>query len=204
MEVVEPIVYFDLETAGLLPQHPIIQLAAVAHADGRILDTFEAKIKFDESLADPAALAINGYTREAWANAEEPIEVARKFARFLEPYKTVEMISKKNKPYRIAQLSGYNVQGFDMEKLIKFFEELGVFLPAYYLGLDVLQLVMWYFRMNKKDKPKSYKLGVVCEHFGVPLLKAHDALEDIIATANLVEIVGERIADYILSNFVRV
>ncbi|MCA1625996.1 MAG: hypothetical protein LC778_19810 [Acidobacteria bacterium] len=64
----QKIVYFDFETAGLTDNHPNIQLAAIAVDSDTFeeLDSFEAKIQFDESKADPEALKINHYSRDVW------------------------------------------------------------------------------------------------------------------------------------------
>ena len=60
-------VFFDLETGGVTPDHPDIQLAAIAvDSDLNELDSFERKIQFKESDADPEALKLNHYDASIW------------------------------------------------------------------------------------------------------------------------------------------
>ena len=90
-------VYFDLETGGIDPIHPNIQLAAIAvGSDWQELGTFERKIQFDESEADPQALAMNHYDAEVWKREAQPIgKVVSDFALFLNDYKVISMVSKR-------------------------------------------------------------------------------------------------------------
>ena len=60
-------VYFDFETSSLRPDMENIQIAAVAiNEKWEETGVFQSKIKFDESKADPEALALNHYSREFW------------------------------------------------------------------------------------------------------------------------------------------
>lgn len=194
------IVYFDLETGGLNLEHPIIQLAAVAMVNGEQVAEFEAKLKFNPNICDGDALKLNGYYSElpgalstyvtcnaAWNNAELPATVCKRFAQFLEPFKNIEKISKAGKPYKVAQLAGYNSAVFDMPRLQKLFSDNQIFLPADWKTLDVFQLAIWYFHLNPEGKPESLKLSSLCQHFGISLENAHDALADVKATIAVTE-----------------
>src|SRR5580700_11396844 len=80
-------VYFDLETGGVRPEHPIIQIAAVAidNATWQEVDAIEMKLCFDPSQADPEALRLNHYNTAVWhAEAVIPSQARLQFARFLE------------------------------------------------------------------------------------------------------------------------
>ena len=167
--------------------HPIIQLAAVAMRDGEQVGQFEAKLQFNPGHCDTKALAINRFAAQDWELAEEPPIVCQKFAKFLEPFKTIEKISKAGKPYKVACLAGYNAAIFDAPRLQKLFSDHQIFLPADYKVLDVFQLALWFFEVNPEGKPESLKLSSVCNYFGVKLENAHDALADCIATAQLTE-----------------
>jgi DNA polymerase III epsilon subunit-like protein len=170
------LVHFDTETGGVLPEHPTIQLAAVAMDDDIELGAFEQKIVFNESDCDPKALEINHYTREAWVDAKSPAVTASRFAQWLRPYCIVEKVSKAGNPYKVARLAGYNAATFDMPRLRAMFTP--HFLPAEFMVRDVLQQALFYF-----DKygyaPDNFKLATVANHFGIPTDGAHDALFDV-------------------------
>lgn len=192
-------VFFDLETGGRDPsRHPITQIAAVAvDKDLNEFESFECKIRFDESEADPEALRLNHYDPEVWAEKGlAPRMAADRFARFLKKYADVEMTSKAGKPYSVAQLIGYNAATFDGPFLQSFYGGLQVFLPASYRVMCLLQRVLWGFHEDPRKKPpKDFKLGTVCKYFEIPLEGAHDALADVRATVNLSRVlVGKPVA----------
>lgn len=178
-------IFFDFETGGTLPEQPSIQLAAIAvdDATGNELDSFNCKIKFDVSQCDPEALKINGWREENWKDAVEPQVCAKLFSQFIEPFKCVEMISKRTgKPYSVAKGAGYNAITFDWPRLKGLFGER--FLPVSYHIRDVLQRVIFYFDENGLA-PESFKLTAVCEHFDIQTEGAHDALVDVRLTSAL-------------------
>lgn len=172
-------VYFDFETGGVEPTHPSIQLAAVAWDGGVELGTFEQKIAFDESKADPAALAMNHYDRALWTEtAVSPQLTAAKFDAWLRPYRAVTLTSKRtNRPYTVARLAGYNAIAFDAPRLRELFG--AQFLPGDYPVRDVLQRAVFYFDDHTDVmRPENMNLATVCAHFGISAEGAHDALTD--------------------------
>jgi DNA polymerase-3 subunit epsilon len=186
--VSKPIIYFDLECGGLELHHPITQIGAVAFQDGKELSRFEVKLKFNLFDCDPEALKINGYSKERWLDAVEPARACALFSKWLSPYKTIEKVSQNTgNKYKIVQLAGYNAATFDAPRLQKLFKDQGAFLPASYQVLDVMQLVMWFYQVNPESRPENIKLATVCETFGITLDNAHDALADVIATAQLAQ-----------------
>lgn len=183
-------IYVDLETGGLQPQHPNIQLAAIAVDDssGEELGSFERKLKFDESAADPEALRINGYSREAWKDAVSEGLAAAQFAKWSEPYRCVEMKSARTgNPYSVAKLAGHNIVGFDLIRLRQMF---GVnFFPFSYHAKDTLQRALWYFDEHPDvERPASLKLTILCQYFGIACDGAHDALADVRMAAALARV----------------
>jgi DNA polymerase III epsilon subunit-like protein len=181
-------IYFDLETGGVQEQHPSIQLAAVAidDATGQELDSFEVKIQFDESQADPEALRLNHYDPEVWKKEAVPsCEAARRFSAFVGPHRSIEMVSKRTgAPYSVARLAGYNALTFDLPRLRALFGTM--FFPCSYHVRDVLQRAMFWFDENQPEKkPENLKLGTVCAYFGISADGAHDALVDVRLTAKL-------------------
>lgn len=183
------IVFFDLETGGVEPERPNIQLAAVAMSDrlDAELGVFEAKIQFDEASASPEALRINSHDPVIWKeHAVGEMVAAGTFASFLREHATVELVSKAGKPYRIARLAGHNVASFDCPRLVAMFKRYDLFLPGTaYQPLDTYQRALWYFAEKlcchglPVRPPENMKLGTLAAHFGINADGAHDALADV-------------------------
>lgn len=186
----EPLVFFDLETAGLSPSAPIIQLSAVAvdrTTWEELIPPFNKLIKFDEALAEPRALEVNHYSPERWkAEAESLGSVLTSFGNWLRAYTTIPMLSKRQSTYYIAQLAGYNTESFDGPRLRDAFKQHGLFYPAHYRTLDVLQLAAW-AAMRKGELAPSLKLSDVCNRYGISTEGAHDALADVRMTIKLAQ-----------------
>lgn len=173
------LVFFDFETGGVLPSHPNIQLAAVAvNDDFAEMESYEAKIQFNESDADPEALKLNHYDRELWRERAIPTsDVVLTFSAFLKRHACIDMISKRTgKPYTVARLAGHNVVTFDVPRLQAMFGR--EFLPAHPQALDTLQLALWSM-LGKDKRPKTNRLSDLCEFFGIAIPDAHDALADV-------------------------
>src|SRR5579863_8386229 len=156
--MVMSIVFFDFETGGIPFDKPEIQLAAIAVApDWSELATFEQKIKFDESKADPEALKINHYSKEAWSDAMAEPGVVAAFSNFLKQHSSVEMTSKAGKPYSVARLAGHNAATFDGPRLKMMFDRAAMFCPAHPQVLCTLQRAML-FSIETGTKFKSLSL----------------------------------------------
>ena len=182
------VVFIDFETGGLKDDSPNIQLAAIAvDVAWDEIASFSAKIKFDESAADPEALRINHYDREVWAKEAEPeAYVLGRFDSFLSNHKSVEMVSKRTgRPYSVARLAGHNISTFDYPRLRRMYRER--FIPAHPMALDTLQLAMWHWHGNSKA-PENLRLETIMKFLGVEFDGAHDALADVRAAANLAKI----------------
>lgn len=174
------IVFFDFETAGLEPAHASIQLAAVATEAFVEVDVFEAKIVFDESMADPGALAKNHYDAAIWREQAKPeADVVREFARFLSAHATIEKTSKRTGNfYRIAWLAGHNIVKFDVPRLIEMFKRNDQFLSGdIFRPLDTIQLAHWLASATGASDA-TFGLTALCERFGIDTSGAHDALAD--------------------------
>ncbi len=184
------LVFFDFETGGLEPSKPEIQLASVVIDDQfNEVAHFESKIAFDKTKADQSALDMNHYTEEAWKDAPPADDVIRRFARFADKYKSVEMTSKRTgKPYNVGRLAGYNAATFDAPRLRRMFDQEGCFMPFHPIPLDTLQLALWKFQFMDR-KPKNFQLSTLCEFFGVDVTGAHDALADVRLSAALMKAV---------------
>ena len=177
-----PLVFFDLETAGLEPEAEIIQISAQAVTWPCLEDLdepFNVKIKFDETRAHPKALEINHYSAKVWEREAIPMGTAlTQLSMWLCKYASIEMTSKGGRPYKLTQMAGYNSENFDSERLQRAFKTYGIFYPAHYRTLDVLQLVAWDALIEGLMAP-SLKLTDVCERFNLSTENAHDALADV-------------------------
>jgi len=180
------IVFFDLETGGLQSTHPNIQLAAIAVNDAfEEQAVFESKIAFDVGRADPEALKINHYSEEAWVDAPVVEDVADRFSRFIEPYKSIQMVSKRTgNPYSVARLAGHNAAAFDGPRIQAMYTSVARFLPAHPIPLDTLQLALWRYQKLQKHLD-SFRLENLCNILGIESAGAHDALTDVRMTVQL-------------------
>lgn len=189
------LVFIDLETGGLdCTRHPITQIAAVAVDEQlRELEAFETKVQFDERQADPEALAKSHYDAAVWArDAIAPRQATDALSAFFKRYADVKMVSQRTgRDYFVAQLAGYNAATFDGPFLQAMYRQHDAFLPATYRVMCCLQRVLWHFHYRPEHpQPIDFKLGSVCQHFGITLDGAHDALADVRATVELCRALG--------------
>ena len=186
LQLKNTITFFDLETGGLsASKHPIIQIAAIqVNNDFTKWRSFERKLQFDVSKAEPQALNVNSYERDVWAaQAVTPKQAAEDFKKFISNGADIEKVGKSGRPYKVARLAAHNAP-FDRDFLFPWYRKLGVFLPADWHVIDTVQLALVYNTIYGVNTP-SLKLGDLCEYHGIPLEDAHDALGDVKATALL-------------------
>lgn len=184
-----PIVFFDLETGGVEPKHPDIQLAAVAVdlETWEELAQFERKIRFNVQDADPEALRINHFDLTVWDEQAWPEgSVASSFSKFLNSFRSVTHISKRTgKPYTVAKLAGHYAADFDGPRLKRLFQRHDLFLPADPRIRCTVQRALWWFEETGKKLPENFKLATLCEYFGIPTPEAHEALADVRCAVSL-------------------
>jgi len=185
----ERLVFVDLETAGLEPWRPIIQIAAIAvDCNMRELERFEAKIRFSRKFANPKSLRKASYSPERWK--EEALAagtVMTQFTELLRRHATVDQNSSKRRVFQVAQLVAHN-GAFDGAFLSAWYERFGEFLPASPRVFCTLQRAIWLFQEDKSmTPPPDFSLQTLCHYFGVPLHAedAHEALNDVLATVEL-------------------
>lgn len=158
-----PLLFIDLEMTGLNPvTHEITELGAVL-VDGR---TFEIKHEYEAKIipehietADPAALAINGYTAEEWKDAKPLLEVLTAFNSFATK----------------AYIAGWNVSTDKMFLEIAF-NRLNMKPSFDYHTLDVIGLAWLY--AQKTPEMKEMRLSVLADHFGISRVQKHRAFDD--------------------------
>lgn len=179
----ERIVFFDLETGGLDPlRHPIIQLAAVA-----------VDAKWNESTAEPEALAVNSFDAKVWEReAVGQLEAMERTADLFRRHATMQKISAKGRPYSVARLAAHNAP-FDCGFLVQWFKSAGMFCPAAcFEPLDTLSLARW-ASLGAKDGPENHELESLCQWLGIELDGAHDALADVRATVQVARVLTQRL-----------
>lgn len=183
-------IFFDLETGGVEDKHPTIQIAAIA-VDGNFAerDTFERKIRFDASLADPEALELNCYDAAVWdQEAVEPSGAFGAFADFCGRHKDLTLISKRTgKPYSVARIGGHNVASFDIPRVRRGLDRLGEFWPAcWWYPLDTYQGAIWHVFTHALEPPTDYRLETLRDYFHIDVAgDAHDALTDVRIAAQI-------------------
>ena len=187
----EKILYFDLETTGLIPQiHSIIQIAGIIEIDGEEVERFDIKMKPHPKLRiDPQALISNNTTEEIInANPYTQEEGFREFKRVLD--KHIEKYNKADKMYT----GGYNTAGFDLPFLSRWFEiHRDNYFGSYFLpgSFDGMVLASQYLRGIRRSKMPAFKLMHVAKELGIEVEedKLHDGLYDIIISKKVIDIV---------------
>jgi len=127
----ERLVFVDLETAGLEPWRPIIQIAAiVVDSNLRELERFEAKLQFEKKFANPMSLRKASYSPKRWREEAQPARVVmEQFTELLRRHATVDQVSSKRRVFQVAQLVAHN-GAFDGAFLRAWYDRFGEFLPA--------------------------------------------------------------------------
>ena len=187
--VEERLVFVDIELAPVGRRRAILQIAAMAVSRSLVeLETFEAKIRLDESRIVPSMVPNRHFDVRLWREeGRSPKAVACDFARFLSRHASATVRGADGRQLIVAQLVAHNAE-FDGVFLREWFEGLGLFFPASYRIFCTLHRAMWYFHEDRSMlPPRDFKLGTLCCHFGVPFnrFEAHDALADVRATVEL-------------------
>ncbi len=187
--VEERLVFVDIELAPVGRRRAILQIAAMAVSRSLVeLESFEAKIRLDESKFVPSMVPNRHFDVRLWREeGRSPKAVACDFARFLSRHASATVRGADGRQLIVAQLVAHNAE-FDGVFLREWFEGLGLFFPASYRIFCTLHRAMWYFHEDRSMlPPRDFKLGTLCCHFGVPFnrFEAHDALTDVRATVEL-------------------
>lgn len=195
MEQTNHLVFLDIETAGLKPNAPIIELAAVAVESGtfRELEAFEARVEFDVKEADVRSLGVTKFSPSEWRYALPATDAAAKLAAFCRTHATQTLPSKKQLggSYSVARIAGYNAD-FDASRLRRWSKRLDVYLPMMRMAFCVMQRTLWFFEENQGlVPPEDYKLSTVAEHLGLHNRPTHSALDDVRATVELARMLAE-------------
>jgi DNA helicase-2/ATP-dependent DNA helicase PcrA len=173
------IVIFDTETTGLdTESDDIIQIAAIEISKGVIGRTFEVYIQTDKSLN--ASVNVHHITNEMLAEKGVPAnEAINRFKSFVNG----DSLVAHNLAYDWAILSSNNVRS-------------GIETSAHFssLNFDTLEI-------TRRLHPKlhSYKLVDLISAFSLDGENTHNALDDVKATANLVQYLVPQISNIVPS-----
>lgn len=182
MSMFKKLLWLDTETTGTDPRrHSVMQFAALLEEGGRVVDSIDVKFApLPGAAVEESALEVTGVTREE-LEARPPAQDAYfQIVGFLDRH--CDKYNREEKFYP----AGYNVR-FDLDFMQEFFRACG---SRYGIGsytnwryIDPLPVLYRMDYMGALDL-KDYKLGTVCEHYGIPL-EAHDALNDVRAAREL-------------------
>ena len=179
------IIFIDTETGGVNPEKSaLIQLSGIIRIDKKDVEKFNFYIKpFENSEVNEKALEVQGRTLDELKTEKyiEEKEVYKQFINLLDKY-----IAKYDKTDKFI-VAGYNVR-FDVDILKALFQRHGNNFLFSYLDssmLDPLYSIRLLQIAGILPVLENNKLETWCKHFGIEL-KAHDSLEDIVATKKLI------------------
>lgn len=177
------IIVFDLETGGLITKEgipPITEVAMVCLNYEDLSDGFQysslIKPYVSEDKYTKRALEVSNITVDMLHKEGKPAEEVIK-----ELITYIKKVSKKKK----SILCGHNCDEFDIPIIAKFFEDFGEDFSKYVetsFSIDT----MWWARFAIVDSA-NYKLGTCLEKKNIDITQAHRALNDTIATKELVK-----------------
>ena len=163
------VVVLDIETTGLSPyRHAITEIAAVKVRDGKIVDRFHSLVNPGQPI--PRFITkLTGITDDMVADAPAVKEVLPGLHDFLEN----------------AIFVGHNV-GFDF-KFIDYYS-------YKYLGKRIDNPVLCTCKLARRLLPDlpSKRLTALCEHFAIKNEQAHRAMNDVLATTQLMNHLQEQ------------
>ncbi len=169
------IMFYDVETTGLSPEkNALIEVAFQPVINGEKHSTKVFKIRPHEgAIIDDGALKVNGYTLDQIMSWPEGRTVIKEMIEYLDSFE------KKFKQ------GGHNVK-FDRGFLKSFFTRNMEYASFFSIFRSNYKCT---YEMSKELKvgSKSNKLKDLCEYFDIPLVGAHQAENDIIATVLLYE-----------------
>lgn len=177
------IIYFDVETTGLDPKTDyIFQLSGLVEVDGEPVEDFNIFLRPPSGTpVSKKALEVTGKTIEDLRALPDAEEGFKQFLGILKKYVPTPTWREKFYP------AAYN-GNFDMQFVEELFVKNGKYWGDYqnWQLIDPLQIFR-FLNYSKQINTFNCKLSTICNHFGVSI-DAHDALSDIRATRDLVQI----------------
>lgn len=185
------ILFFDLETTGLLPnRHGIHQISGEIVIDGVSKETFDFKVKPNpKAEIVQEALDVAGVTKEQILAYPEMSVVFNQFIKMLEKY--VNRFDKKDKFF----LAGFNNANFDNNFLRGWFlQNNDKYFGSWFWSntIDVMVLATPYLAGVRSDM-ENFKLAAVASQLGIEVKQGelHDASYDIYLTKAIYEKISQ-------------
>jgi DNA polymerase III subunit alpha, Gram-positive type len=162
------LVWVDTETTGLNPSiHEVIEIGLVVVKGDTLeeIDRYYSKVAPDHiETADERALLINHYSWQGWQDAPQKEVVVAEIGRFFSEDHV---------------LCGHNVE-FDIAFIESMFKRCDLEPPKYAGIIDTKRVAK-----SLNVKSASYRLGALCQKFGIEQERAHCALDDVVANVEL-------------------
>ena len=180
------IIFIDTETTGFIPsKSAITQLSGVVRIDKKDMETFNFYIKpFEGADINQKALEVQGRTLEDFKNEKF---ISEEKAYFLFKKILDKYVNKYDKNDKFI-VAGYNVK-FDVDMLQAFFKRQKDNYLFSYISLnnmlDPLPCIGMLQLCGLLPELENNKLETWCKYFGIEF-EAHDSLEDICATKELI------------------
>lgn len=192
---------YDLETTGLIPHHhDIHQISGIIAIDWEIVNDFDFKVKpFNIDRCDQKALDIGGIEVEDFDFYMDQKECHNRLLMVLG-----EHCDKFDNSDKYIQ-AGYNAISFDSKFLPYFFNNCNdKYFGSWFNGtvLDPLPFLRTLSVAGVLPGLENHKLQTVCDYFGVSLVGAHDAKQDISATFEIVKIINKICAKLNIQDFI--
>jgi DNA polymerase III subunit epsilon len=180
------VLYFDTETTGLKHwENEIVQLAGIVEVDGEVKEKFNIYLRPDKlDKIEQEALDIQGKTKEEILAYPDRRSGFNEFLALLDRH-----IDKYNKLDKFI-VAGQNIR-FDMGFVRAFFKNMGHSYFGSYFGGEELDSRLLYIALmlaSRVDKLTKMRLTNICSALGVDLENAHDAMADIQATYDILQI----------------
>jgi len=182
------LIFLDLETGGLLPTDPILQMSWIIRVDGQEYknDVFvSAKL----SDCDPVALQVTGI------DPEDPKAISPKYA--LQVFiKDLERFINVDDPLDKFYLVGYNCHGFDCKFLrAMFVENFYTYNKYFWQPPTDVMLIAAGFCTGQRHIVGDFKLVTVARSLGIEVEedKLHDAMYDTELTMKMFDVLAKEL-----------
>jgi|APCry1669193128_1035447.scaffolds.fasta_scaffold34074_1 DNA polymerase III alpha subunit (gram-positive type) len=169
------IIYADLETESL-KANKLLQIAAITEDNNK----FSVYINPQEKLTDQCFQITGLYFHDGQLYRNGRLLFSVPIGRALCQFRN--WLQSFNKPIHLVF---HNAFSFDMKILVKHYLKQNILFPLCVTGVhDTLPIFRKYI---KATDISGFKLGLLADHFKVPLLDAHNAEDDALCLKNICE-----------------